>query len=117
MCEAPNCVPEMHGESGVKLQGACTWEQCVLYVWEPPGQDSSVHTLRVVCRSRGSTQYDRASPGAQLARDGCLKVHVQIYHRHPLGRSAHFIFSWCISRVFSCPDSSGAPISCSRATW
>lgn len=24
MCEVPSCVPEMHSESGVKLQGTCT---------------------------------------------------------------------------------------------
>lgn len=44
----------------------------MLYVWEPPGEDSSVHTLRVVFKSRGSARSDPASPGAHLAGDRCL---------------------------------------------
>lgn len=77
-----------------------------------------MHTLRIVCTFRGSTPDDQANPGALLAGDGCLEVLLRKSNTtNPLGGSAHFIFSWCISRVFSCSVSSGAPISCRRATW
>lgn len=85
MCEVPKCVPEMHSESGVKLQGAGPGGNvCVCLV--PPGKGPDVHTLRAACRSRGSSQYDCASSGTPLARNGCLKVHVQSYHHQPTGR-------------------------------
>lgn len=75
----------MHSESGVKLQGAGPGGNvCVCLV--PPGKGPGVHTLRAACRSRGSSQYDCASSGTPLARNRCLKVHVQSYHHQPTGR-------------------------------
>lgn len=59
-------VPEMNSESGVEMEGVCTGGMCC--IWEPPGVDSSVHTLWVVCRSRGS---DGASPRAHLPGSVC----------------------------------------------
>lgn len=49
-----------------------------------------------------------------LGAQGCLCRSSMV---SPLGGSTHFIFSWCICRLSSCPVSSGVPISCSRATW
>lgn len=114
-CAVCSCVLKIHSESGVKQQGVCTGGRWVVHLGSR-GEGSGVHTQRVPAGPEG-WRSDLASPGAcllGLGAQGCLCKSSMV---SPLGGSTHFIFSWCICRLSSCPVSSGVPISCSRATW
>lgn len=114
-CEVCSCVLKIHSESGVKWQGVCTGGRWVVHLGSR-GEGSGVHLQRV-CAGPEGWRSDLASPGAcllGLGAQGCLCKASTV---SPLGGSTHFIFSWCICRLSSCPVSSGVPISCSRATW
>lgn len=81
----------------------CIWEP----VWEPP-------SVILVCIPLGLCA---GTEGLTVLALGHTWHVCKSSMASPLGDSTHFIFSWCLCRVSSFLVSSGASISCSRATW